>query len=60
MCIYFSGKPHFRSRLTIRYGDIIPYESLGLEDNEHNSQTLRAAAAYVMEKITELWKQQHA
>ncbi|MBQ7545573.1 MAG: 1-acyl-sn-glycerol-3-phosphate acyltransferase [Clostridia bacterium] len=59
VCIYFDGKPHFRSRLTIRYGEVIPYEALGLEDDEHNAQTLRDAAAFVMEKITELWQMKH-
>lgn len=60
VCIYFSEKPHFRSRLTIRYGEVIPFESLGLDENEHNAQTLRNAAGQVMERITELWQQGHA
>ena len=60
VCVYFSEKPHFRSRLTIRYGEVIPYESLGLSEQEHSAQELRAAAAYVMERITDLWQQKHA
>ena len=59
-CIYFSEKPHFRSKLTIRYGEIIPFDTLGLVDAEHNAQALRAAANKVMERITDLWEQGHA
>lgn len=60
VCIYFSEKPHFRSRLTIRYGEVIPFDTLGLVDAEHNAQALRAAAGKVMERITDLWKLGHA
>ena len=58
--IYFSEKPRFRSRLTIRYGEVIPYASLGMTEGEHSAQELRAAAALVMERITALWQQEHA
>lgn len=60
VCIYFSEKPHFRSRLTIRYGEIIPFDTLGLVDAEHNAQKLREAAGLIMERITALWKLGHA
>ncbi|MBR5618116.1 MAG: 1-acyl-sn-glycerol-3-phosphate acyltransferase [Clostridia bacterium] len=60
VCIYFSEKPHFRSRLTIRYGEIIPFDTIGLIDAEHSAQALRAAAGTVMERITDLWKLGHA
>ena len=60
VCIYFSEKPHFRSRLTIRYGEIIPFDTLGLAQAEHNAQALREAANKVMERITDLWKLGHA
>lgn len=60
VCIYFSEKPHFRSRLTIRYGEVIPFDTLGLVDAEHSAQALRAAANKVMERITDLWKLGHA
>ncbi|MBQ7540785.1 MAG: 1-acyl-sn-glycerol-3-phosphate acyltransferase [Clostridia bacterium] len=60
VCIYFSEKPHFRSKLTIRYGEVIPYDSLELPEDEHSAQQCRVAAAFVMEKITELWQQGHA
>lgn len=60
VCIYFSEKPRFRSRLTIRYGEIIPFDTLGLVDAEHNAKALRDAANKVMERITDLWKLGHA
>lgn len=60
VAIYFSEKPHFRSRLTIRYGEIIPYDTLGLAECEHNAKELRNAAGVIMERITDLWKLGHA
>ena len=60
MSIYFSEKPHYRSRLTVRIGEPIRYEELGLSDEERNTQELRAAAALVMERIKALWSMGHA
>lgn len=57
--VYFSEKPHWRSRLTIRFGEVIAYEELGLTDEAYNSEQLRAAAKLVMERITELWAKKH-
>lgn len=57
--VYFSEKPHWRSRLTIRFGEVIPYADLGLTDEEHNSEQLRSAAKLVMERITEQWAKKH-
>ena len=58
--IYFAEKPHFRSRLTVRFGELIPNASLELPEGERDTAGLRAAAAAVMERITELWAQKHA
>ena len=57
--IYFSEKPHFRSRLTVRFGEVIPYETLGMTDEERNTQQLRDAAKTIMERITALWEKKH-
>ena len=58
--LYFSEKPHFRSRLTVRFGEVIPNAELGLPEGERDAAGLRAAAAGIMERITELWAQKHA
>lgn len=58
--IYFSEKPHWRSRLTIRFGEIIPNAELNLTDDERDTQQLRDAAQLIMERITALWEQKHA
>ena len=60
LSIYFSEKPHYRSKLTVRIGKPIPYEELGISDDERNTQELRAAANLVMDKIKELWSMGHA
>ena len=57
--IYFSEKPHWRSRLTIRFGEVIPFEQLGITSEEHDSQQLRDAAKLIMERITEQWAKKH-
>ena len=58
--VYFSEKPHFRSRLTVRFGEVIPYADLGLPEGERDTAALRAAANGIMERITALWAQKHA
>ncbi len=58
--IYFSEKPHYRSRLTVRIGEVIPYAELGLSDEERGTQQLREAAVRVMERIKTLWAKGHA
>ena len=60
LSIYFSEKPHFRSRLTVRIGKPIPYEELKLTNPDRHTQEMREAANYVMEKIKELWVLGHA
>lgn len=57
--IYFDSKAHFRSKVTIRFGELIAYESLGLVDEERNTQQLRDAAAAIMERIVALWERKH-
>lgn len=57
--VYFSEKPRFRSRLTIRIGKPIYYEEFNFSDEERNTRELRDAASLVMERITELWSKGH-
>ncbi|MCL2508244.1 MAG: 1-acyl-sn-glycerol-3-phosphate acyltransferase [Oscillospiraceae bacterium] len=57
--IYASEKPKFRSRLTIRVGEMIPYEELGLTDGERSTRELRDASRMIMGRITALWELRH-
>lgn len=58
--IYFSGKPHWRSRLTVRFGPVIPNADLHLPEGARDTAGLRAAANGIMERITALWELKHA
>ena len=57
--VYFSEKPRFRSKLTVRIGKPIAYEEFNFTDDERNTRELRDAATLVMERITELWEKEH-
>ena len=58
--IYFSEKPHWRSRLTVRFGTVIPNADLHLPTEPRDTAGLREAANGVMERIVALWEQKHA
>lgn len=58
--IYFDAKPRWRSRLTVRFGELIPNEALNLPEGIRDTAGLRAAANGVMERIVALWQQKHA
>ncbi|MBQ3151018.1 MAG: 1-acyl-sn-glycerol-3-phosphate acyltransferase [Clostridia bacterium] len=58
--VYFSKKPSFRSKLTVRIGEPIAYEEFNFTDDERNTRELRDAASLVMERITKLWEKQHS
>ncbi len=57
-CIYFEGKSKFRKKMTIRFGEVIPYEELGLSD-ESNMSEIKEASRLVMGKIGELLEKGH-
>ena len=52
----FKMKKH--TKLTIRFGEVIPYEKLGINDDS-SKEELRECAQYVMSEITELWGKGH-
>ncbi|MDR3313241.1 MAG: 1-acyl-sn-glycerol-3-phosphate acyltransferase [Oscillospiraceae bacterium] len=52
--IYHAGDLKFRRRITIRIGELIPFEELGLGDAPNARQT-RQATAKIMEAVTALW-----
>ena len=56
--IYTSDDMKKGTKLTIRYGELIPYESLGI--NEESSRTeIKECAQNVMGEITKLWEMGH-
>ena len=57
-CIYFEGKSKFRKKITVRFGEVIPYEELGLSD-ESNMSEIKDASRLVMGKIGELLEKGH-
>ncbi len=57
-CIYFEGKSKFRKKITVRFGEVIPYEELGLSDESGMSE-IKEASRLVMSKIGELLEKGH-
>lgn len=51
--IYSEGKVKFRSKIIIRFGKAIPYESLGFTQSGKSSE-LRAASRLIMDEIIAL------
>lgn len=49
-------KLRFRSRVTVRIGEKIPYSELNLNGDEISPSSLKNASKLVMEKITDLWQ----
>ncbi len=56
--IYTSDEMKKGTKLTIRFGEVIPYEKLGLSD-ESSREEIRGAAQLVMDEITKLWEMGH-
>ena len=56
--IYSSDDMKKHTKLTIRFGNIIRFEELGLNDDSTRTE-LKDAAAFVMDKIIELWEMGH-
>jgi len=52
--IWHEGDLKFRRKVTIRFGEVIPYEALDLGDTPNQRRT-KAAAAMVMAEIVRLW-----
>ncbi|HBL40140.1 MAG TPA: hypothetical protein DDY98_00615 [Ruminococcaceae bacterium] len=56
--IYCEKAKGLRRKMTIRFGEVIPYESLGITE-DGSSRELREAAARIMAGITDLWEEGH-
>lgn len=53
--IYHEGKLGFRTKYTVRIGELIPFEALGLGDTPNKRQS-REACEKIMAAITALWE----
>ena len=46
-------------KLTVRFGELIPFEKLGIGGDDCTKQKLTEAANYIMEEIVRLWEAGH-
>lgn len=59
-CVYRDDKLHLFSKTTVRFGEIIPFEDLGLSGEESTKKSaLRYSSELIMGKITALWEKGH-
>ena len=56
--IYHEGKLKFRRKITVRFGEIIPFADLGLGETPNKRQN-RDATEKIMTAITALWEMKH-
>jgi 1-acyl-sn-glycerol-3-phosphate acyltransferase len=56
--IYHEGKLRFRKKITVRFGQVIPFAELGLGDAPNKRQS-REACEKIMKAIQALWKKGH-
>ncbi len=58
MSIYSEGKIRLFSRITVRIGEIIPYEALGI-DEMGSRRTNRQAICFIAQRVIELLEERH-
>ena len=58
VAIYTSDEMKKGTKLTIRFGEVIPYESLGINDDSSREE-IKACAQNIMGEITKLWEMGH-
>ncbi|MBQ2847451.1 MAG: 1-acyl-sn-glycerol-3-phosphate acyltransferase [Clostridia bacterium] len=58
VAIYTSDDMKKHTKLTIRFGEVIPYESLGINDDSSREE-IKACAQNIMDEITKLWEMGH-
>lgn len=56
--IYSSDDMKKGTKLTIRFGEVIPYEKLGLSDDS-SREDIKNCAKFIMGEITKLWEMGH-
>ena len=47
-----------KSKVTVRFGEMIPFEELGFTEEGSKTEE-KAAATYIMDRILDLWRQGH-
>mgnify|MGYP003303203513 FL=1 len=57
--IYTDGMLERHSKVTVRFGQVIPFEELGIGGDDCTRQTLTDAARYIMDEIVRLWEEGH-
>lgn len=58
VAIYTSDDMKKHTKLTIRFGEVIPYENLGISE-ESSREEIRGCAQIIMEEIKKLWEMGH-
>ena len=58
VAIYSADEMKKGTKLTIRFGKLIPFENLGFTE-EDSREELKNAASYVMDEIVKLWEMGH-
>ncbi len=56
--LYCEKKKGFMRKVTVRYGELIKYDELGISE-DGSTRELREAAQKVMERIVDLWEEGH-
>lgn len=56
--IYTRDNRKSGTKLTVRFGELIPYAELGITE-DGGKEEIRNAASYIMKKITSLWGEGH-
>ncbi len=58
VAIYTSDDMKKHTKLTIRFGEVIPYESLGISDDSSRDE-IRGCAQNIMDEIKKVWEMGH-
>lgn len=58
VAVYNCDEMKKHTKVTVRFGKLIPYSELGLTD-ESDKEELKAAADLIMSRITALWEEGH-
>lgn len=56
--IYTSDNMKKGTKLTIRFGEVIPFEKLGLSDDSSREE-IKSCSKFIMDEITKLWEMGH-
>ncbi len=57
--IYTSDNLKKHTKLTIRFGELIPYENLGLNADDPSREEIKGCAKMIMSEIVKLWEMGH-